>query len=380
MNMNRMNKEHTYGLTAAQREILLGESISQEAAFSVISVKLMIGGHDAAEVKAAADRVISSADIFNVSLHGDGFVACEPCDSVVLPPMSHSEAKAYTDRRDTERMDPSRVLYEVEVIPTDGHVLLYARFHHIIMDGRGMCLFAQRVLDALEGKALRDSRFFTPGEEPAQEQDDYWAQVFSDFSDGTSVFSGEPAGFGKLTFPFRFGTLADDAARFAARIGVHVPYVYLAAQALYLARATDSGEATVLMSRLNRNAATAETLGCYTLVVPVRIRLEGCERFSDLCRRPKKRPSTRARAFLPSPARRTSRAHFPNTDSITTISNCGRRRTARFPSPSLARLRTTSSGTCSRAANVRSTAAREFTMKNPPASSPTLCGVSWKTA
>lgn len=285
MNMNRTNKEHTYGLTAAQREILLGESISQEAAFSVISVKLMIGGHDAAEVKAAADRVISSADIFHVSLHGDGFVQCESRDSVILPPMSRGEAEAYTARRDTERMDPSRMIYEAEVIPTDGYVLLYVRFHHIIMDGRGMCLFAQRVLDALEGKALSDSRFFTPEEEPAQEQDDYWAQVFSDFSDGTSVFSGEPAGFEKLSLPFHLGAVADGAARFADEIGVHVPYVYLAAQALYLARATDSDEATVLMSRLNRNAATAETLGCYTLVVPVRIRLKGCEHFSDLCRR-----------------------------------------------------------------------------------------------
>ena len=37
---------------------------------------------------------------------------------------------------------------------------MYVRFHHVIIDGYGMSLFAQKMLDALAGKKIEPSVFF----------------------------------------------------------------------------------------------------------------------------------------------------------------------------------------------------------------------------
>ncbi len=280
-----MSTLRAYAPQLPQEEILREERVAEGAAVNTISVTLEIEKHGAEEICRAADSVIRSADVFAVRFTGGGFEESEPRFSRILPAMTAEEALAYMHGRDAARIDPAEKLYEVEIIPAEEKVFLYARFHHVIMDGRGMYLFAQRVLDAIEGKELPFSRYF--GAEGQAEADDeaYWKEKFLDFSQETSLFPDGGTGE-KLTVPRNFSpSLIGEIAAFAEREGFHLPYAFLAAEALYLARAADADEATVLMSRRNRNAETADTLGCYVLLVPLRIGLEGCESFADLCRR-----------------------------------------------------------------------------------------------
>ena len=280
-----MSDLRSYAPQLPQEEILREERVAEGAAFNTISVTLEIEGRSAEEVRLAADRVIRSADVFAVRFTGEKFEDSEPHLSRVLPEMTKDEALAYMRRKDAERIDPAEKLYETEIIPSEGKVFLYARFHHVIMDGRGMYLFAQRVLDALEGKEPPVSRYF--GEETQEEADDdaYWKEQFDGFSKETILFPDGGTGE-KLTCFRNFSpALIEELSAFAKREGFHLPYAFLAAEALYLARATDGEEATVLMSRRNRNAKTADVLGCYILLVPLRLKLEGCKSFADLCRR-----------------------------------------------------------------------------------------------
>ncbi len=279
-----MNERNTYLPRRAQTEILHSEGASDGAAVSTISLKLTVAGFGAEDVKRAADAVILSADVFSVRFTGEAFEDSPPVLSRILPPMSAEEVLSHTQKKDAERIDPSQTLYEAEVIPAEGEVLLYVRFHHVIMDGRAMCLFAQRVLDALEGKELPFSRYFAQEEEAAEDESGYWAERFEGFTEETAVLSGE--GTEKFTCTRAFSpAFMREIVAFSKREKVGLPYVFLAALALYLARAADRDEATVLMSRLNRDERTAETLGCYILLVPVRIGLGGAESFADLCRR-----------------------------------------------------------------------------------------------
>ncbi len=279
-----MSNLKSYAPQLPQEEILREERVAEGAAFNTISVTLEIEGRSAEEVRLAADRVVRSADVFAVRFTGEAFEDSAPHFSCILPEMTRDEALAYMRGRDAERIDLEK-LYEAEIIPSEGKVFLYARFHHVIMDGRGMYLFAQRILDALEGKEPPVSRYF--GEETQEEANDdaYWKEQFDGFSKETILFP-DGGTWEKLTCSRNFSSaLLEELSAFAEREGFHLPYAFLAAEALYLARATDGEEATVLMSRRNRNAKTADVLGCYILLVPLRIGLEGCESFADLCRR-----------------------------------------------------------------------------------------------
>ena len=59
----------------------------------------------------------------------------------------------------------------------------------------------------------------------------------------------------------------------------------LSAFAIYLSGATVKDDAVILMPRLNRRPEEMETLGCYTLLVPVRIHIDGKDSFLDVVRK-----------------------------------------------------------------------------------------------
>ncbi len=275
----------TYEPNRAQSEILLAESVSEGAAMNTISVRLKVAGFGAEEVKRAADAAILSADIFSVRLSDGKFVPCAPDMSAVLPPMTEEELCAHIGKGDRTPIPLDGPLYSAEVIPAADGTVLYARFHHVLLDGRGMCLFAQSVLDALAGASPRSSVFFCRESAPAAE-DGYWETALKGLPPETAVYPDEARGYDKFTLWQDLDEkLVENAAKFARGQGVNLPYVFLAAQAYYLATATDTDEATILMPRLNRTKEQAHTLGCYVLLVPVRIRLGGCEDFGELCRR-----------------------------------------------------------------------------------------------
>lgn len=282
------------GLNRSQHEIAVSERAFGGGAANVISVRLILGKFTVQQVKEAVETVFRGADIFTA-------VFCEkeepvfemngkeaaPCRT--LQKMSYGEACQYATEKDYEPLDYPKELYEASVIPLlEGGTMLYIRFHHIIIDGYGMCLFAQRVLDTLVGKEVGRSVFFREdGEDSGRQADSgkFWAEYFSGAEFEPAVFVETPKSekLSRVSYTLDDGR-QERIQRFAKENGVTMPYVLAAAYAVWLSEATGKSDAVFLMPRLNRNAQEMQTLGCYTLLVPVRVHVGQEETFADICR------------------------------------------------------------------------------------------------
>lgn len=122
------NKAKKVRLNRSQAEIALSEEVFPNSAMNTISVTVFFDNFSAAETAAACDRVLESADIFSAALvkEKDGFF----------------------------------------FYPRSGGSALTVRFHHVITDGYGMSVFAQRVVDVLEKRDIQSSEFFGNNEAP----------------------------------------------------------------------------------------------------------------------------------------------------------------------------------------------------------------------
>lgn len=293
------------GLNQAQRVISLSERAYRGSAKNVISVKLVFREFTALQVKSAAEEAFGSSDIFSAALHmgddGEFFIQSgkKISSCTLLPEMAQEEALDYTRGKDRTPLHYPDELYAADVIPLRaGGAMLYACFHHIIMDGYGMCLFAQKVIHILEGKETEKSVFFSEGShgesftgernlKKRQEEDGrFWRDYFSDAMFEPSVFTDSPKSMEKLDFLYMPQSgMKKEVEHFAEENGITVPYVFAAAYAVYLSEATGRKDAVFLMPRLNRSKETMQTLGCYTLLVPVRVRVEQADSFADVCRK-----------------------------------------------------------------------------------------------
>lgn len=282
-----------YHLNASQTAVWQNERAYAGSAINVISIKLHIREFPAAAVKTMADGVLRSADIFYATLNAQ---TPQPYFTLSDAPVTLTrlarertavEAFAYTENGDKTPLDKG-VLYDAEVIPIrEGGALLYVRFHHMLLDGYGMSMFADRVLGALQGKPIPRSVFFPAAEEPAFPEDgDFWTKTFSGADFSTGIYLGEPDGLGKSVYrETPDSSQYDRLCGFANEIGVRVSSIYAAAYAVYLAGATGKKDAVMLMPRLNRSEAERGVLGCYTLLVPVRVCVDGGDDFATVCRR-----------------------------------------------------------------------------------------------
>ncbi len=294
------------GLNQAQHEIALSEYTFQESAVNVISIKLVLRKIKAPQVKEAVEKVFESADIFTAVLRMEGGKVFFIPDGrpasccAILPEMAYGKACDYAKEKDSEPLKYPEELYEAATIPLrEGGAMLYVRFHHIIIDGYGMCLFAQKVLDVLAGKKVEESVFFT--DETVEYQSfadaggvagriednrDFWLDYFLDVEFEPAVFPDITEDMEKTSFSYvPEGRMQESAEHFARESGVTVPYVFAAAYAVYLAEVTGKKDAVFLMPRLNRKEGEMRTLGCYTLLVPVRVRVEQSDTFAEVCRK-----------------------------------------------------------------------------------------------
>lgn len=337
-------------LNQAQKEMFNSERVYGKYALPVISVKLGLADFSAEQVMEAAGQVLESADIFRAALYVEGdkayFVPDEreirPC--VLGEEMTKEEAAAYMERRDRMPLAFPEELYGAEVLPLrEGGAILYVRFHHVIMDGYGMSLFAQRALDALMGRKLQKSVFFSHVEEEAMEEredcqpqensrdagprgeegcgrkaaevnveedsgqsaeedaeqdaeineksdveenDRFWREYFKGADFEPSLFFGTGQDAEKISVDYSTEeALSGKLQRFAEENHVTVPYVLAAAYGIYLAQASGKKDGVFFMARLNRRQEELQTLGCYTLPVPVRVHVEQTDSFGDVCRR-----------------------------------------------------------------------------------------------
>lgn len=343
-------------LNLSQTQILMTEQVCPGTARNTISLKLHLPEHSPGEVKAAADAVLDSGDIFAASLcrrerewmlsrMGKKISECR-----IGKERAADLAEEYMAAKDRQPFPMEECLYQAEVIPlSEGGVFLYVRFHHVIIDGYGMSLFVQKTMDVLAGKQIARSFFFPENltvhgsggtEEEAADEDGWaekeavggngWAEkeasggngctgertggdgqedgfwrtffdgaeyegaVFPQKADGNRTDGKEPDGSrsGRNHFGSCRVSVPEQLKRateaFGKRENISIPYIFAASYALYLSRSTGKRDAVFLMPRLNRTSGQMDTLGCYTLLVPVRVHVEGAETFGELCRRVKR--------------------------------------------------------------------------------------------
>lgn len=290
------NLERKTGLNSAQREIVRSEDVFSGSALNTISVGMFFGSFRADKVASACNKAMASADVFSASLikeAQDYFFyphtrAVRSC--LVGHERTRSEADEYLAKVNAQPMNFPEELYTAEAFDlAEGGSCLVVRFHHVLIDGFGMSLFAQRVADALEGRELTPSVFFDGSsceQSHSREDADFWRTVFSENDAEPAVFGDKATGFEKTSFPVSISQeTLEEASAIAKRCGVSLPYVYAAAYAIYLRGATGKTDAVFLMARRNRGEAESQTVGCYTLVVPVRIHIAADDRFDDVCRK-----------------------------------------------------------------------------------------------
>lgn len=287
-------------LNLSQREIAMADQSCSVGTRNTISLKLYLPDHMPEAVKKAVDTVLDNADIFAASLcreegellsYGEEKVsACS-----IEKERSADWVEGYMDITDRLRMDADRHLYRANVFPlSGGGVLLYVRFHHIIMDGHGMSLFVQRILDVLAGKNITPS-VFGSGEITDSEgglnlpdEKEFWKSYFADAEFDAAVFSRKADGAKfdcyKSSVPEK---IMNDVKSYGEREDISISCLFAAAYAIYLAQATDKRDAVFLMPCLNRTMEQMDTLGCYTLFVPVRVRVDAEDSFAQLCRKVK---------------------------------------------------------------------------------------------
>ncbi len=281
-------------LNTSRRQIWMNEQAFSKEAINTIAFRLYIPEKTAEELKAAADKVIDSCEVFHVCLNqeekGELFFSEDTGFrryGNMMKKTSLEEIGLYCEEAESRRIAEGS-LYEAEIWPVlEGGGLVTFRFHHVLVDGYSMCQIAQRILDVLDGKKL-DFDPFSWREESCdlKEEKKFWENYLDGMEGESQLFSGK--GRGARRFRKHY-TLTEEFSRqidsYGRKEGVSGASVFAGALALYLARAGQTPESVFLMPRLNRDTPEKrEHIGCHTLVIPVRVPVNEEEDFSALCR------------------------------------------------------------------------------------------------
>ncbi len=289
-----------YELNRSRESMMQNEAAFPGEAVNTIALRMYFPRCGAEDVRRAVDQVTEHTGVFRLRLEkneagawvltdaGTGAAFC-----VSEAGRTRQEAEAFCRRLEREpfRGFPDCSLFEARVIPVEeGGTMLSFRFHHVLLDGFSMCQTAQRILDALGGERLEDLPLREPCPEKAVEEEKeraFWLEYFRDAQFESGILPGTPTGYRRNCYvyelPEKLGRQID---AFAERRGITSASVFSGALALYLAGAQQCRDGVFLMPRLNRDRPEdRQEAGCFTLVVPVRVPVEGEERFSDLCRK-----------------------------------------------------------------------------------------------
>lgn len=292
-----MEEKQISRLNLSQNEIAMIQRSYPDSARNTISFKLYLPDYTPETIKKVADVVLDSADIFAATLYAreEGWTLSYGSRKIsecsIEEERSADLAEKYMEKMDRLALDMERYLYQAQVLPiSDGGVFLYVRFHHIIIDGYGMSLFVQRILHVIAGKKImrsifcgEDSSISAAGKSVFDEKV-FWKSYFAGTEFETAVLPKKAVGrqFGNYRecVPNKLMKEIED---FGEREKISIPYIFAAAYVLYLSCAMDKKDVVFLMPRLNREFEQMDTLGCYTLLVPVRVTVEGTATFAALC-------------------------------------------------------------------------------------------------
>lgn len=280
-------------LNPSQREILRSEVAAPNSATNTIAVRLQLPDVKPESVRLAVEEVFAAADIFSAALvqeESDWFWepgAAKPPRCEVVQPMEAQQAWKLAQELDGQSVGFPSHLCDAQVTPLqEGGSFLHVRFHHILVDGYGMSLFVQAVLDILVGKKVQLPSFFDhPAEEVARQEDDlYWQRRFTDADWLPALFHEKTEHTTKSShWAGDSFVSAQGVIRYAEQHNTTPAYVFASALALYLFQATGKPDVMLLMPRLNRTVEQRDILGCYMQMVPVLIRITDQDRFSDVC-------------------------------------------------------------------------------------------------
>lgn len=284
-------------LNQSRKSMLMSETAFPGEAINTIAIRMYFPESDVQSVRRAVDRVIGNSAVFGFCLEKNeagnlSFVESDERMYCTLhPEQEKAQAERFCSKAESEPFwgFPECRLYQASVIPvTDAGTMLSFRFHHVLVDGYSMCQIAQRILDALDGKpdavsghsAEKDPETLDPAAEK-----EFWIDYLRDVQYESRILPGSPTGYVRTCYRYGLGReLTGQIERFAREHQITAASVFSGAFALYLAGASQSADAVFLMPRLNRGGEGERAeVGCYTLVVPVRVPVTEDVAFSDLC-------------------------------------------------------------------------------------------------
>lgn len=300
-----MNKAF-YPLSEAQYNIWLSEQYFKGSAVNVLHAALwFLQPFDSALLRRAVSAAAASCGVFGIHFSADGeqpvqrFLPPEPIDCAAEPaPYSEQALRAALCARAETAFDFEKgPLYDFRVYSlTDGLPVLSIKIHHILIDGFGMGLFCDLILqncnEMLQGltPAAAPNLFFPQAkhEESAQAEDKaFWADYLKELPPKPALFPQTAHALKMHCSRQRLSpALTARIAAFCFAEGVTPYTVFAATFALYLMRAAQATKALLLLPRLNRETeAERGCIGPFALAVPLLAETQENDSFAALCRR-----------------------------------------------------------------------------------------------
>lgn len=276
--------------------IWMNEKAFPNEAINTIGFLMHFPEHGAERVADALNHVIDRIALWNIKLNIEGETpflekeeSNEKCE--IGGELSKKEAEVLWTEKSQKSMSDRTLKAEVYSI-TEGGSSLFVLFHHVLMDGYSMCRIAQAVLDELQDISIDNMESFVTSDageadkasdnEPEKK---FWMEYFEGVNSEPAIFSGKTNGYKRNCYHYKLGMeLTGQIKEYAKQRNLTETSVFSAAFCLYLARAMQTRDAVYLMPRLNRNTQQQrKEIGCFTLVVPVRVTVDDKLSFEELC-------------------------------------------------------------------------------------------------
>ncbi|MCQ2495283.1 MAG: amino acid adenylation domain-containing protein [Lachnospiraceae bacterium] len=296
-----------YYPTLSQQGILSNEKMLPGSGINTIGFRLELPGYtDKDRIFSALSEILQSADVFSTDtteIDGSVYILQNKSMPFYISSIncsSKEEAVSFCLQHENDKSlgTKSHKFYDFVIIEVENYgIIVSCIFNHLIIDGFGMCMVAQQLLDYLSGSKPGSSTFFSddylysadktpealkPGNDSTLK--DFWKDYFTGLTHEPSVFTVSSESFEKTDYNFEIeAELADRIKAFAKKCHVTEPAVYEAALAVYLSGCTNTESAGFIMPRLNRTLEDNSTIGCFTLVVPVKVDVPADSRFSKIC-------------------------------------------------------------------------------------------------
>jgi len=270
----------------SQRGIWMNEAAYPGSAINTIGFRMYFPSLDARRVSGAAEAALKDVDTLKLTLDAGSLQLCPGFDAPecpVLEKISFDAAQAEWSGLSEKAMGGALCRFTVRDV-YEGGCFLTALFHHIIVDGRAMCLIAQRIADAVNGKPLSPVPLSLK-EDAEIPSDPFWVEYFDEVNSEPSILSGTAEGIKRTWYRKALSKeLTNAIDSFAKKHSITPASVFSGALSVYLSGAARTRDAVFLMPRMDRaTPGELNAIDCRTQVVPVRVRVDRAQSFDKLC-------------------------------------------------------------------------------------------------